>query len=118
MNIRFPRVLALAPALLLPISCASLTETLPTETISFKTQVAPVFERSCGSCHAVGGKNSRDAVFLTAAGGADYAAIKAGINSALREIGNGAMPPRGGTAVSRAEYLNIKAWMSQGSQNN
>ena len=107
-----------ASPLLLPFGCASMTETLPTETISFKTQVAPVFERSCSSCHAVGGRNARDAVYLTSAGKADYTAIKSGIGSALREISNGAMPPKGETPVSRAEHLNLKAWMVQGSQDN
>ena len=117
MTRRLLAILAASP-ILLPMGCASMTETLPTETISFKTQVAPVFERSCSSCHAVGGRNSRDAVYLTASGQADYSFIKSGVGSAVREIANGSMPPRGETPVSRAEYLNIKAWMVQGSQNN
>jgi len=98
--------------------CAGQQEVLPTETISFRTQVAPVIERSCAGCHAVGGSNARDAVYMDASGRATYANVRGGIALALREIESGHMPPRAGVAVSTEERLRIKAWVAQGSKDN
>lgn len=112
-------------ALLLPLcaglltaGCVAQQEVLPTETISFRTLVAPVFERSCAGCHAVGGSNARDAVYLDASGRANHADVRGGIALALREMESGHMPPKGGVAVSTEERLRIKAWVAQGSKDN
>lgn len=109
-----------APQLLILLlsGCVAQQEVLPTETMSFREHVAPVFERSCAGCHAVGGSNARDAVYLGASGKADYTAIRGGGALALREIESGHMPPRGGVAVTTEERLRIKAWVAQGSKDN
>ncbi|MEB3298384.1 MAG: hypothetical protein VKO21_02720 [Candidatus Sericytochromatia bacterium] len=98
--------------------CAGPVQSLPTETVSFRTQVAPVFERSCTPCHNAGGSQAREAVYLSVTGQAEFSRIRAGMALALREIESGHMPPAGHVPVSKDEQLLLRAWVAQGSLDN
>lgn len=113
------KLLRLLPLVLLLTACADPTVTsapLPTRTVSFASDVAPVLQTSCASCHhdgsSSGGFSLADASSKTV-----YAYVRSGATSIVASIQSGSMP-RGGGSVSTSDLALIKAWVNQGSLDN
>ena len=78
-------------------------------TVSYATQIAPLLQASCTSCH--GGSNPQSGINLST-----YAGVKANASAANSAIKNGTMPPGG--ALSSANKQLFQTWIDQGALNN
>lgn len=113
------KLLRLLPIVLALSACADPTVTsapLPTRTISFASDVAPVLQTSCASCHHDGASSGGFSLADTS-GKPAYSYVRTGANSIIASIQSGSMP-RGGGSVSSTDLALIKAWVNQGSLNN
>lgn len=92
--------------------CAATTpSSCPSSPPSYKTDVAPILQSRCTSCHSSGGSQP-DPLLDT------YAGVKAEINEVKNEVAGCEMPPAGSTALTEAEANTILAWIVCGAQDN
>ena len=85
--------------------------------VTFSQDVAPLIESRCASCHGPGGSGADDALLTTAAGKADYAAIKGDISQIVSVVQRGKMP-EGGPRFTSAEVAVLQRWQQAGSPQN
>ena len=123
---------------LLGVGCSKNTEDLtvgpdtggeenPTESISYASDVQPIFNGSCTGCHgSSGGVNLSSYAQLLSSSGNDYgdqlvvpgnAAASGLVDKLEPNPTHGSRMPIGG-ALSSSEIQTISAWINQGAQNN
>lgn len=96
-------------------ACTASPTTPPTTTISYANEVVPLLKSSCQDCHGANG--SHGVSLFTAAGEADYAAIKGGMSSIIRSVQKGSMPPSGPQFTATQIKL-LQDWQAGGSPQN
>jgi len=87
-----------------------------TSTISFASDVGPIFTQNCAQCHAQGKSQYARAQLCDAQGNPNYSYIQAHIDSIISVIESGQMPPGGG--VTDAQVQHLQAWANEGSPDN
>ncbi len=92
-----------------------------TGTLSFETDVWPIFNGQCGSCHVTDGLGNQnigsedlDAALEDAEAFED--AVISTIESGAMPLGCGSPPGGGGNCVSEEDFELIQDWYDQGSQ--
>lgn len=99
-----------------PAATVKPTGSQQTQSISFKTQVAPLLETRCAACHSTPGKGG---VSLFDGGGSpSYPSIKGDILRIISQVDRGAMPPAGGQRMTQSELQLLENWEMEGSPNN
>ena len=102
------------------------------KTVSYKQDVAPILQASCGECHSQGGKGTAKSGLLLDSydhlmKGTKYGPIVDpghSVNSVLVQVieGKQVAPsirmPHGGVKMSEASIKVIKNWVDQGAKNN
>jgi cytochrome c553 len=87
----------------------STTSASCTKTISYKTEIAPMMNTYCASCHSAnqpsGGVNL-----------SSYSSVSSNATRSLSSIKSGSMPPMGSIPDSLVQKLSC--WISQGKANN
>lgn len=96
-------------------ACTATPTTPPSTNVSFTSDVVPLLQSSCKSCHGAGG--SGGVSLFTAAGAADYAAIKGSISSIIRSVQRGSMPPSG-PQFTAAQTKILQDWQAGGTPQN
>jgi mono/diheme cytochrome c family protein len=77
--------------------------------VSFKTQIQPMLNTNCVSCHGPTKQTSGVRVDT-------YANVSANLQEVTAEIETGAMPPTG--SLSASDLQLFQAWVDQGALNN
>lgn len=86
-----------------------------TASISFSSQVAPLLQNRCSSCHGtpqVGGPSLFDS-----SGNARYTNIKSSLEQIISEVSSGAMP-RNGDRLTQSQVELLESWQVQGAPDN
>lgn len=89
---------------------------LPRKTLSFASDVAPIFTQNCAQCHSPHGLGYRRAPFLDAAGNPDYGYVSSHLQNILSVLQSGRMPPNG--KLSSSDLQTLQDWANAGSPNN
>lgn len=86
-----------------------------TTDVSFQTQVAPLLQARCASCH--GSTGAGGVTLFDGAGDARYSAIKARIASIIGEVSSGQMP-RNAPRLTQEEVEMLESWNDAGAPEN
>lgn len=111
-----------APGRILAETTTTTTEPTVSASASFSTDVMPVLEMQCQSCHGTSGDftvTTVDATYLNLTSNS-FLNTAVPDDSLLLQKGSGSTFHGGGTVISTAssEYLTIQQWIMQGASNN
>jgi uncharacterized membrane protein len=117
-----PLLLLTIPLLLSVAACTHQSPVCETDTISFATEVQPIFTSNCNMSGCHNSQDRAEGVNLSSYSGAANQ-VKAGnpSSSELYEVitatGSKKMPPAGSPALSADQISTIKTWIEQGAEN-
>jgi len=119
--LRFNRLKILSGIAILSLgSCTHKTDLTNVRSVSFKTEVLPIFQTNCSECHAGsdhgGGKNFTNYEGIMkdiTAGNANKSKIYSVITSSISR-----MPPSSHNALNQDQRSLIYVWIEQGALNN
>ena len=97
-------------------SCTHKSDLTNLRVVSFNKEVLPIFQTSCGQCHASKGKNftTYDGIMKDVkAGNANQSNIYTTITSSISR-----MPPTSHDALNQDQRSLIYVWIQQGAKNN
>jgi len=102
-------------------SCTHKSDLTNVRTVSFKSDVLPVFETNCKMCHGNTGRSDGDKNYTSydgimkdiKAGNANKSKIYSVITSTISR-----MPPTSHNALNQDQRSLIYVWIEQGAQNN
>ncbi|APR78258.1 Hypothetical protein A7982_03605 [Minicystis rosea] len=92
-------------------SCGTTPSSCPTSAPSYATDVAPIVQKYCGSCHVAGGQES-DKPLDT------YSTLSTRSSEVAHEISGCDMPPSDATQPTTAEMQTVLDWIACGAQDN
>lgn len=80
------------------------------DTVSFNSEVLPIFQNNCTSCHSAGS---------TSPTLEDYATISLNAEVSLASMhGTPSLMPQGGPALPDSVIQKVQCWINQGKKNN
>ncbi len=94
-----------------PQSCTP-AATCPASPPSYRTDVAPVFQRRCSACHGPGGTEYRKHPLTS------YAAVQGQRVAILDQVGFCLMPPPDYGALTSDERAAVMGWLACGAPDN
>lgn len=88
--------------------------------ISFGTDVVPVLQAKCASCHSTGGAGAAKVLMFSGANSEpQYEAIKTAIGLMIQKVEAHEMPPpETESTVSATSLQLLKTWRDEGTQHN
>lgn len=122
MTMKNALLLLALPLLLSVAACTHQTTTCETDTVSFTTDVQPIFTANCNLSGCHNSQDKADGVNLSSFSGVS-SQVKAGnpSDSELYEVitatGSKKMPPAGNPALSADQISTVKTWIEQGAAN-
>jgi mono/diheme cytochrome c family protein len=85
--------------------------------VLFGADVVPILENNCAACHTTGGAGAAKLTMFNSGGAVDYTAVSGAIDTILSKVTTNQMP-MGGPPLSDADKEMLRAWKSEGAQNN